>query len=119
MLAGGQQSDGAPQGEVVFTDNMQQDIRPDSNSKKSLGSECVLEQAVREGWTLQTVGMLTFAELFVMLGKPSKLQLEYDWVQEKIVDVEHVSAVWKIIRLAAFELDLLSNKQVTDFLCIP
>ncbi|KAI8490793.1 chromatin binding [Branchiostoma belcheri] len=149
MLAGGQQSDGVPQGEVVFTDNMQQDIRPDSNSKKSLGSECVLEQAVREGWTLQTVGMLTFAELFVMLGKPSKLQLEYDWVQEKIfagkpepniginqalpkggntrspwelaglnnrhsgviVDVEHVSAVWKIIRLAAFELDLLSNKQ--------
>ncbi|XP_019621241.1 PREDICTED: protein cramped-like [Branchiostoma belcheri] len=37
MLAGGQQSDGAPQGEVVFTDNMQQDIRPDSNSKKFPG----------------------------------------------------------------------------------
>ncbi|XP_066286653.1 protein cramped-like isoform X2 [Branchiostoma lanceolatum] len=100
-----------PQGEGVFTDNVQQDITPDSNAKKSQGSDCVLEQAVREGWTLQTVGMLTFAELFVMLGKPSKLQLEYDWVQEKIVDVDHVSAVWKIIRLAAFELDLLNNKQ--------
>ncbi|XP_035680714.1 protein cramped-like isoform X1 [Branchiostoma floridae] len=103
-----QQSDAIQHGDGVITDNVQQDVTPDSNAKKS---DCVQEQTVREGWTLQTVGMLTFAELFVMLGKPSKLQLEYDWVQEKIVDVDHVSAVWKIIRLAAIELDLLNNKQ--------
>ncbi|XP_007937838.1 protein cramped-like [Orycteropus afer afer] len=40
-----------------------------------------LAQQVREeGWNLQTSESLTLAEVYLMLGKPSKLQLEYDWL---------------------------------------
>nr|XP_033819045.1 protein cramped-like isoform X2 [Geotrypetes seraphini] len=40
-----------------------------------------LAQQVREeGWNLQSSENLTLAEVYLMLGKPSKLQLEYDWI---------------------------------------
>ncbi|KAM6156093.1 protein cramped-like [Rhynchocyon petersi] len=40
-----------------------------------------LAQQIREeGWNLQTSESLTLAEVYLMLGKPSKLQLEYDWL---------------------------------------
>ncbi|XP_006901966.1 PREDICTED: protein cramped-like [Elephantulus edwardii] len=40
-----------------------------------------LAQQVREeGWNMQTSESLTLAEVYLMLGKPSKLQLEYDWL---------------------------------------
>ncbi|KAM9584439.1 protein cramped-like [Trichechus inunguis] len=40
-----------------------------------------LAQQVREeGWNLQTSESLTLAEVYLMLGKPNKLQLEYDWL---------------------------------------
>ncbi|XP_029433282.1 protein cramped-like isoform X3 [Rhinatrema bivittatum] len=38
-------------------------------------------QQIRErGWNLQSSENLTLAEVYLMLGKPSKLQLEYDWI---------------------------------------
>uniref|UniRef100_A0A4X2KS50 Protein cramped-like n=1 Tax=Vombatus ursinus TaxID=29139 RepID=A0A4X2KS50_VOMUR len=40
-----------------------------------------LAQQVREeGWNLQTSESLTLAEVYLMMGKPNKLQLEYDWL---------------------------------------
>ncbi|EHH31300.1 hypothetical protein EGK_12347 [Macaca mulatta] len=37
-------------------------------------------QLREEGWNLQTSESLTLAEVYLMMGKPSKLQLEYDWL---------------------------------------
>ncbi|XP_067407521.1 protein cramped-like isoform X2 [Emydura macquarii macquarii] len=40
-----------------------------------------LTQQVREdGWSLRTSESLTLAEVYLMMGKPNKLQLEYDWL---------------------------------------
>ncbi|XP_078415181.1 protein cramped-like isoform X1 [Cetorhinus maximus] len=39
------------------------------------------QQMQEDGWSPSTSENLTLAELYLMLGKPSKLQLEYDWVQ--------------------------------------
>ncbi|XP_051878023.1 protein cramped-like isoform X2 [Pristis pectinata] len=39
------------------------------------------QQVLEDGWNPRTSENLTLAELYLMLGKPSKLQLEYDWVQ--------------------------------------
>ncbi|XP_074866822.1 protein cramped-like isoform X3 [Carettochelys insculpta] len=40
-----------------------------------------LAQQVREeGWSLRTSESLTLAEVYLMMGKPNKLQLEYDWL---------------------------------------
>ncbi|XP_067123263.1 protein cramped-like isoform X2 [Centruroides vittatus] len=36
---------------------------------------------IRKGWTEQTIGMLTVGELYLMLGSPEKIVLEYDWEQ--------------------------------------
>uniref|UniRef100_A0A452V8S5 Protein cramped-like n=1 Tax=Ursus maritimus TaxID=29073 RepID=A0A452V8S5_URSMA len=38
------------------------------------------QQLREEGWNLQTSESLTLAEVYLMMGKPSKLQLEYDWL---------------------------------------
>ncbi|KAG8506354.1 Protein cramped-like [Galemys pyrenaicus] len=38
------------------------------------------QQLREEGWSLQTSESLTLAEVYLMMGKPSKLQLEYDWL---------------------------------------
>uniref|UniRef100_A0A8C3XR21 Protein cramped-like n=1 Tax=Chelydra serpentina TaxID=8475 RepID=A0A8C3XR21_CHESE len=40
-----------------------------------------LAQQVREeGWSLRNSESLTLAEVYLMMGKPNKLQLEYDWL---------------------------------------
>uniref|UniRef100_A0A8C5L1G3 Protein cramped-like n=1 Tax=Jaculus jaculus TaxID=51337 RepID=A0A8C5L1G3_JACJA len=38
------------------------------------------QQLREEGWSLQSSESLTLAEVYLMMGKPSKLQLEYDWL---------------------------------------
>ncbi|KAM5227232.1 protein cramped-like isoform 2-T2 [Ctenodactylus gundi] len=47
---------------------------------KELPSSRLAQQLQREGWSLQTSEGLTLAEVYLMMGKPSKLQLEYDWL---------------------------------------
>ncbi|XP_032652795.1 protein cramped-like isoform X2 [Chelonoidis abingdonii] len=40
-----------------------------------------LAQQIREeGWSLRNSESLTLAEVYLMMGKPNKLQLEYDWL---------------------------------------
>uniref|UniRef100_A0A8C6J434 Protein cramped-like n=1 Tax=Melopsittacus undulatus TaxID=13146 RepID=A0A8C6J434_MELUD len=52
------------------------------SSTKSLKDDpSRLSQQVREeGWSLRTSESLTLAEIYLMMGKPNKLQLEYDWL---------------------------------------
>ncbi|NXL91263.1 CRML protein, partial [Alectura lathami] len=52
------------------------------SSAKSLKDDpSRLSQQVREeGWSLRTSESLTLAEVYLMMGKPNKLQLEYDWL---------------------------------------
>ncbi|XP_071976360.1 protein cramped-like isoform X2 [Engystomops pustulosus] len=38
------------------------------------------EQLRQEGWNQQTSENLTLAEVYLMLGKPGKFQLEYEWM---------------------------------------
>uniref|UniRef100_A0A8C8R6M0 Protein cramped-like n=1 Tax=Pelusios castaneus TaxID=367368 RepID=A0A8C8R6M0_9SAUR len=40
----------------------------------------VTQQVREEGWSLRTSESLTLAEVYLMMGKPNKLQLEYDWL---------------------------------------
>lgn len=52
-------------------------------SQESLVAKTPREDANKfreEGWNLQTSENLTLAEVYLMLGKPGKLQLEYDWM---------------------------------------
>lgn len=37
------------------------------------------ERIREEGWSAQEAENVTLAELYLMLGKPGKLQLEYEW----------------------------------------
>uniref|UniRef100_A0A667YGY6 Protein cramped-like n=1 Tax=Myripristis murdjan TaxID=586833 RepID=A0A667YGY6_9TELE len=41
--------------------------------------ERTVEQIREEGWNARGTENVTLAELYLMLGKPSKLQLEYEW----------------------------------------
>ncbi|CAG0886242.1 unnamed protein product [Darwinula stevensoni] len=42
-----------------------------------------LVASMREGWTESSAGLLTVGELFLMLGKPSVLRLDYEWEGER------------------------------------
>ncbi|KAM4634938.1 protein cramped-like isoform 2-T6 [Polymixia lowei] len=41
--------------------------------------ERTVEQIREEGWSARGADNVTLAELYLMLGKPSKVQLEYEW----------------------------------------
>ncbi|KGL77382.1 Protein cramped-like [Tinamus guttatus] len=52
-----------------------------SSSKSLKDDPSRLSQQVREeGWSIRTSESLTLAEVYLMMGKPNKLQLEYDWL---------------------------------------
>ncbi|XP_041085392.1 protein cramped-like isoform X2 [Polyodon spathula] len=40
----------------------------------------LLQQIRQEGWSSRGSENITLAQLYLMLGKPGKLQLEYDWI---------------------------------------
>ncbi|XP_021107061.1 protein cramped-like isoform X4 [Heterocephalus glaber] len=51
-----------------------------SRPPKEVPASQLAQQLREEGWSLQTSESLTLAEVYLMMGKPSKLQLEYDWL---------------------------------------
>nr|XP_051686251.1 protein cramped-like isoform X3 [Oryctolagus cuniculus] len=53
---------------------------PPTRPPKELPASRLAQQLREEGWNLQTSESLTLAEVYLMMGKPSKLQLEYDWL---------------------------------------
>ncbi|XP_075686495.1 protein cramped-like isoform X2 [Rhinoderma darwinii] len=87
----------SPSREKVETTNSQQDncttqtsgldtqVKEQSGSSKAPkeNSNQLTEQLRQEGWNHQTSENLTLAEVYLMLGKPGKLQLEYEWMDSK------------------------------------
>lgn len=79
--------------EVSDNDCLRQTVNMSLPSQGQAGSASILpkppkedathlvQQVLEDGWSPSTSENLTLAELYLMLGKPSKLQLEYDWVQ--------------------------------------
>ncbi|XP_063790731.1 protein cramped-like isoform X2 [Pseudophryne corroboree] len=49
-------------------------------------SNQLAEQLRQEGWNERTTENLTLAEVYLMLGKPGKLQLEYEWMDPSSSD---------------------------------
>ncbi|KAM8779568.1 protein cramped-like isoform 1-T1 [Rhynchonycteris naso] len=54
--------------------------QPSAKPPKDVPASRLAQQFREEGWNLQTSESLTLAEVYLMMGKPSKLQLEYDWL---------------------------------------
>ncbi|XP_023377094.1 protein cramped-like isoform X3 [Pteropus vampyrus] len=54
--------------------------QPVAKPPKDVPASRLAQQLREEGWNLQTSESLTLAEVYLMMGKPSKLQLEYDWL---------------------------------------
>ncbi|XP_036890581.1 protein cramped-like [Sturnira hondurensis] len=54
--------------------------QPSVKPLKDIPPSRLAQQLREEGWNLQTSESLTLAEVYLMMGKPSKLQLEYDWL---------------------------------------
>ncbi|XP_053327872.1 protein cramped-like [Spea bombifrons] len=58
-----------------------QEKEPTGSSKAPCDdSNQLIEQVRQKGWNQQTSENLTLAEVYLMLGKPGKLQLEYEWL---------------------------------------
>ncbi|XP_054549867.1 LOW QUALITY PROTEIN: protein cramped-like [Talpa occidentalis] len=53
---------------------------PTARPLKDVPASRLAQQLREEGWSLQTSEGLTLAEVYLMMGKPGKLQLEYDWL---------------------------------------
>ncbi|KAJ8786531.1 hypothetical protein J1605_006020 [Eschrichtius robustus] len=54
--------------------------QPAAKPPKDIPASRFAQQLREEGWNLQTSESLTLAEVYLMMGKPNKLQLEYDWL---------------------------------------
>ncbi|XP_029805457.1 protein cramped-like isoform X2 [Suricata suricatta] len=54
--------------------------QPAAKPPKDVPASRLAQQLREEGWSLQTSESLTLAEVYLMMGKPTKLQLEYDWL---------------------------------------
>nr|XP_058892867.1 protein cramped-like isoform X5 [Kogia breviceps] len=54
--------------------------QPAAKPPKDVPASRFAQQLREEGWNLQTSESLTLAEVYLMMGKPNKLQLEYDWL---------------------------------------
>ncbi|XP_070703419.1 protein cramped-like isoform X2 [Pempheris klunzingeri] len=50
-----------------------------SQGSAPAAKERVVEQIREEGWSTRDAENVTLAELYLMFGKPGKLQLEYEW----------------------------------------
>lgn len=68
-LVGGVTTDGAP---PPTTD-------PAGRVEEAAGTGRSTQHIQEEGWSSQSSENVTLAELYLMLGKPGKLQLEYEW----------------------------------------
>uniref|UniRef100_A0A8C6TAH1 Protein cramped-like n=1 Tax=Neogobius melanostomus TaxID=47308 RepID=A0A8C6TAH1_9GOBI len=54
-------------------------LSEDGGLQSSSAKERTVEHIREEGWSIRDTDTVTLAELYLMFGKPSKLQLEYDW----------------------------------------
>lgn len=92
-LSGGKAKETVIQGDSVLTDSKEEpgpgggamaDVtppppEPTGRVEETVGTGRTPQQIREEGWSLQGSENVTLAELYLMLGKPGKLQLEYEW----------------------------------------
>ncbi|KAK2495321.1 hypothetical protein MC885_000338, partial [Smutsia gigantea] len=69
-----------PRGKVSPSDPSTPQGPPASKPPKDVPASRLAQRFREEGWSLQTSESLTLAEVYLMMGKPDKLQLEYDWL---------------------------------------
>ncbi|XP_072798480.1 protein cramped-like isoform X1 [Vicugna pacos] len=69
-----------PQEKVSPADPPPPQGQPAAKLPKDVPASRLAQQLREEGWNLQTSESLTLAEVYLMMGKPNKLQLEYDWL---------------------------------------
>ncbi|XP_073504295.1 protein cramped-like isoform X1 [Phyllobates terribilis] len=101
---------------------------PDTQVKEQSGSSKapknnsnqLNEQLRQEGWNRQTSENLTLAEVYLMLGKPGKLQLEYEWMDPTRSDdldspLRHKQRLLScLLRLIATELNPKTPSQTPE-----
>ncbi|XP_043944843.1 protein cramped-like [Protopterus annectens] len=76
------------------------------NKPSKEDSTRLAEQVQEEGWNFRNAENLTLAEVYLMMGRPNKLQLEYDWVQTQRQDVQETGE-----QLITAECSTVSHKQ--------
>ncbi|KAM9305211.1 protein cramped-like [Gastrophryne carolinensis] len=95
----------------------------DSQVKEQSGSSKanqLTEQLRQEGWNQRTSENLTLAEVYLMLGKPGKLQLEYEWMDPSSSDdpecpLRHKQRLLScLLRLIATEVNPKSQSQLPE-----
>ncbi|KAI5228864.1 protein cramped-like isoform X2 [Manis pentadactyla] len=69
-----------PRGKVSPSDPCMPQGPPASKPPRDVPASRLAQRFREEGWSLQTSESLTLAEVYLMMGKPHKLQLEYDWL---------------------------------------
>lgn len=65
--------------EISRTPPAKPQLSEDGGLHSSSTKERTVEQIREEGWSGRDTDTVTLAELYLMFGKPNKLQLEYDW----------------------------------------
>ena len=98
----------------------------DSNVKNVLdpslpegGENQVIRQQIRDGWTLKNASKVTMAELYLTLGNPAKVVLEYEWCEvvqtADILKVNLANMLRRLVHLANTEFtDVGKSRQVTN-----
>ncbi|XP_069840273.1 protein cramped-like isoform X2 [Dendropsophus ebraccatus] len=94
---------------------------PSASSKAPKdNSNQLTEQLRQEGWNQQTSENLTLAEVYLMLGKPGKLQLEYEWMEPNRSDdsdspLHHKQRLLScLLRLIATEVNPKAPSQIPE-----
>lgn len=85
-------------------------------SFKPLISEEVI-RTIKEGWTLQTCGDLTFGDLYVMFGNEFKINLEYKWIAKEITDPIKIEPV-EVNQTNKAALSSNANKDLPPILAV-
>ncbi|KAM5152986.1 protein cramped-like [Mantella aurantiaca] len=97
-------------------------VKEQSGSSKAPkdNSNQLTEQLRQEGWNPRTSENLTLAEVYLMLGKPGKLQLEYEWMEPNNSDdpecpLRHKQRLLScLLRLITTEVNPKTSSQIPD-----
>ncbi|CAI9570926.1 unnamed protein product, partial [Staurois parvus] len=97
-------------------------VKEQSGSSKAPkdNSNQLTEQLRQEGWNQRTSENLTLAEVYLMLGKPGKLQLEYEWMDPSNSDdpecpLRHKQRLLNcLLRLIAAEVNSKTSSQTPE-----
>ncbi|XP_040296080.1 protein cramped-like isoform X2 [Bufo bufo] len=104
------------------TSGLDTQVKEQSGSSKAPkdNSNQLTEQLRQEGWNPQTSENLTLAEVYLMLGKPGKVQLEYEWMDPNSSDDSDSPLRYKqrllscLLRLIATEVNPKTPSSAPD-----